>query len=401
MLLQWQKPVSYLIFGPKLGCSPVNDQHYLVSGLQIKENSMSEENLNANDPVNEENIEQNKISGSAESDGYQSSSVQMEPLPETPQVMEDQSSHTGRKIAVSLLVVLGLLLLFVANLAFWARFTLLNTNGWVNAVGPLTKDPQIAQVLGVYVADEIFEATDIDQAMTEMLPAEFQLLSAPLSNAMQGLVEEAVAAFIESDVVNAVWITTNRVAHSLIVSVLRGEGDILYLETGQLVIDVSPLINVIEDTFGIQNLELGMVDEDGRIVLLENQQVAYLQQVIALLDAIGLLLPLLSLVVLIIAVFLSLWRRKTTLWIGIGIVITMLLSLLVYQAAESWLLVSIADPLVRLFGGAIWDVITNGLIIQTIVLMIIGLLIIVGAWLMGSNRTAVSIRSKVRGWRNG
>ena len=155
---------------------------------------------------------------------------------------------------------------------------------------------------------------------------------------------------------------------------LRGDGDILYLETGQLVIDVNPLIDVIEDTFGLQNLELGMVDDGGRIVLLENQQVAYLQQVVALLDAIGVLLPLLSLVVLIIAVFISLWRRKTTLWIGIGIVITMLLSLLVYKAAESWLLVSIADPLLRLFGGAIWDVITNGLIIQIIVLMIIGFL---------------------------
>ena len=361
---------------------------------------MTEENLHASTPVNEENIEQNKSSVTAESEELQSSGEQLQPVTEMPQGMEDQSSHTGRKIAVSLLVILGLLLLFVANLAFWARFTLLNTNGWVNAVGPLTKDPQIAQVLGIYVSDEIFEATDIDQAMTEMLPAEFQLLSAPLSNAMQGLVEDAVAAFVQSDVVNGVWITTNRIAHSLIVGVLRGDGDILYLETGQLVIDVSPLIDVIEDTFGMQNLELSMVDDGGRIVLLENQQVAYLQQVVALLNATGVLLPLLSLVVLIIAVFISLWRRKTTLWIGIGIVITMLLSLIVYKVAESWLLVSIADPLLRLFGGAIWGVITNGLIIQTIVLMIIGLLIIVGVWLAGSSRTAVSIRTTVRGWTN-
>lgn len=350
--------------------------------------------------MTEENLDQKKTSATVNSTGQQSSGGEMQSITGTPPVMEDQSSHTGRKIAVTLLVIVGLLLLFVANLTFWARFTLLNTNGWVNALGPLTKDPQIAQVIGVYVSDEIFEATDIDQAMIEILPEEFQLLSAPLSKAMQGLVEEAVAAFVQTDVVNAVWVTTNRVAHGLIVGVLRGDGDILYLETGQLVIDVNPLIDVIEDTFGLQNLELGMVDDGGRIVLLENQQVAYLQQVVALLDAIGVLLPLLSLVVLIIAVFISLWRRKTTLWIGIGIVITMLLSLLVYKAAELWLLVSIADPLLRLFGGAIWDVITNGLIIQIIVLMIIGFLFIVGTWLVGSSRTAVSIRTTVRGWRD-
>ena len=167
----------------------------------------------------EENLDQKKTSATVDSTGQQSSGGEMGPITETPPVMEDQSSHTGRKIAVTLLVIVGLLLLFVANLTFWARFTLLNTNGWVNALGPLTKDPQIAQVIGVYASDKIFEATDIDQAMIEILPEEFQLLSAPLSKAMQGLVEEAVAAFVQTDVVNAVWVTTNRVAHGLIVGV--------------------------------------------------------------------------------------------------------------------------------------------------------------------------------------
>jgi hypothetical protein len=317
--------------------------------------------------MNEDNIQ----ADTTETEGQQSAGEQMQPVSNTSQVVEDQSSHTGRKIAVSILVISGLLLLMVANLAFWARYTVLNTNGWVNAVGPLTQDPEIAQVLGIYVSGEIFEATDMDQAVTEILPAEFQLLSLPLSKAMQGLVEDAVATFIQSDVVNSVWVTTNRIAHSLIVGVLRGEGDILYL-----------------------------VDEDGRIVLLENQQVAYLQQVVSLLDAIGILLPLLSLAVFVIAVFVSLWRRKTTLWIGIGIVITMVLSLLVYKVAESWLLVSIADPLLRIFGGAIWGVITNGLIMQIFVLMVIGILIIFGAWVAGSSRTAGRIRTTVRGWTN-
>jgi len=344
--------------------------------------------------------EDNIQADTTETEGQQSAGEQMQPVSNTSQVVEDQSSHTGRKIAVSILVISGLLLLMVANLAFWARYTVLNTNGWVNAVGPLTQDPEIAQVLGIYVSGEIFEATDMDQAVTEILPAEFQLLSLPLSKAMQGLVEDAVATFIQSDVVNSVWVTTNRIAHSLIVGVLRGEGDILYLDTGQLVVDISPLINMIDETFGIQNLDLSFVDEDGRIVLLENQQVAYLQQVVSLLDAIGILLPLLSLAVFVIAVFVSLWRRKTTLWIGIGIVITMVLSLLVYKVAESWLLVSIADPLLRIFGGAIWGVITNGLIMQIFVLMVIGILIIFGAWVAGSSRTAGRIRTTVRGWTN-
>jgi hypothetical protein len=42
--------------------------------------------------------------------------------------------HTGRKWGVGILILLGVFLLTLANVAFWAWFTLLNTNGWVAAV---------------------------------------------------------------------------------------------------------------------------------------------------------------------------------------------------------------------------------------------------------------------------
>ena len=52
-----------------------------------------------------------------------------------------------------------------------------------------------------------------------------------------------------------------------------------------------------------------------------------------------------------------------------------------------------ADPMARLIGREIWDVVTAGLVTQTIVLMVVGILIAVGAWLAGPNPTAVTFRS--------
>jgi len=69
----------------------------------------------------------------------------------------NQEKHTGRKIAVGFLVALGAVLLIVANFAFWARFTLLNTNGWVAAVGPITKDAEVANTLSAYIVGETFQ----------------------------------------------------------------------------------------------------------------------------------------------------------------------------------------------------------------------------------------------------
>lgn len=348
--------------------------------------------------MQEELVQSNDASGSAEAGGIQDPAQRMESMPDPQPVMQDSSSHTGRKIVVSLLVIFGMLLLFVANLAFWARFTLLNTNGWVNAVGPLTQDQQIADIIGIYVAEEIFDAMDIDQAVTGMLPADFQLLSAPLSIAMERLVEDAVSAFVQSNLVNAVWVNTNRAAHNLIVGVLRGEGDVLYLERGELVVDASPVVDLVENTFGLEDLGIDLAEDAGRIVLLENQQVAYLQQAVSYLDTLGILLPVITLVVLIVAVLVSLWRRSTFLWIGVGIIVTMVISLIAYEVSESWFLVSITDPLLRLIGGRIWNAVINGLITQTIVLIVLGVLIVIGAWIAGPSRSAVGIRSTVQGW---
>ncbi|MCJ7661536.1 MAG: hypothetical protein MUO67_20490 [Anaerolineales bacterium] len=300
--------------------------------------------------------------------------------------------HTGRKLVVTLLVVLGCLILVLASVTFWARYTLLNTNGWVNAVGPIPQDPIVAQNFSAFLAGELFEEVNVDQAMTEMLPPNFQMLGAPLSKALQGLVQDTIASLIQSDGFNTVWVGVNRAAHSVIVGVLRGEGDLVYLQSGQLVIDFSDLITFIQNNFGLERIDLAG-ENDGRIVLLESQQVAYLQEAIHYLDTFGLLLPILSLVVFVSAWFVSLWRRKTLLWIGIAVAITMLLSLIAYEFIQSGIFISIADPLARLIGRESWDVVTAGLVTLTIVLLIVGILIAVGAWLAGPNTKAVAFRS--------
>jgi hypothetical protein len=303
--------------------------------------------------------------------------------------------HTGRKIVVVLLVVLGCLVLVLASLAFWTRYTLLNTNGWVNAVGPIPQNPTIAQSVSVYLSAEIFKEIDVDQAIAEMLPENFQMLGMPLSKALQGLVQDTIASLIQSDIFNTVWVGVNRNIHSLVVSVLRGEGDLVYLQSGQLVIDFSDLIGFIQSSFGLEDIDLAG-ENDGRIVLLESQQVAYLQEIIYYLDTFGLLLPLLSLILFAAAWFVSLWRRMTLLWIGVAIAITMLVSLIAYDFIQSAVIISITDPLARIIGRELWDVVTAGLVTQTIVLTVFGILIAIGAWLAGPNPRAVAFRSWIQ-----
>jgi hypothetical protein len=304
--------------------------------------------------------------------------------------------HGGRRFLVGLLIVLGCIVIAGANVALWARSTVLSTNGWVAAVGPLSRNEVIVNTLSVYVVSEVFTEIDVQGAAQEILPPDLGFLSAPLTRALRDVVRDIVADLIMSDQFNTLWVTVNRTAHELIMGALRGGTDLLYLRDGKLTIDLEGPLAFIESTLGLEGLDVFDDRDWDSFVLFESQQVAVLQQILNMLDAIGLLLPILALVLFVIAWLVSLWRRRTVLWIGVGVAVTMVLSLIVLALVRPALLSSILDPLMRAVAGEIWTVVTRGLIWQTILILVVGVLIAVGAALAGPHPRAVAFRSSVR-----
>jgi hypothetical protein len=309
---------------------------------------------------------------------------------------KDESRHLGRRWAVALLIVLGCILLAGGSVALWVRDVVLDTGTWVATVGPLSRNEVVANTLSAYVVTELFSAVDVEGAAQEALPQEFAVLSGPLVGVLRDLASDTVSTAIQSDQFNAVWQAAHRAAHGLAMEALRGDRSLLYLEDGNLTLDFGDTLGTIESTLGLQELGLLSGEEaPGRIVLFTSAQVAYVQQMLAVIDSVGTILPLLALISFVLAWLVSLWRRWTIKWIGIGVVITMALSLLVIAALQPAVLASIADPVFRLLADESWDVIIRGLIIQTILLMAIGALLALGATLAGPSPRAVAFRSSV------
>jgi len=291
-----------------------------------------------------------------------------------------QPSHTGRKWGVGILIFLGVFLFTLANIAFWAYFTILNTNGWVAAVGPLSKDPKVAEMISEYAVGQLFEQLDVQGTTEEALPEELQLFAGPLVVGLEQVADQAVTALVKSDAFNSVWEALNRVSHTAIINVLNGEGDRLYFEDGNLTLDFNDVYNFVQDRLGIGDLDLIPGAEEGRLVIFSSHQVAMMQEVVSYLTALGLLLPLLTILVFAGAVWVSRWRRQTVMWIGIGLLIATVISLIAFSGVRSSLFVSIQDPFLREMAKAIVNVLTHGLMVQTIFFMILGLLMIIGAW---------------------
>jgi hypothetical protein len=296
------------------------------------------------------------------------------------QTFVKKGSHTGRKWGVGILVFLGLILLVLANLAFWAYFTLLNTNGWVAAVGPLSKDPAVAGMVSQYVVGELFAQADIQADVAEALPPQLQLFAGPMVVGLENVADQAVTALIMSEAFNNIWVAFNRVSHTAITDILKGQGDRLYFQDGNLTLDFNDVYNFVQDRLNIGELDLIPQAEQGRLVLFSSQQVAVMQEVVSYLTALGLLLPLLTILVFVAAVWASPWRRQTVMWIGGVMAVAMLVSLILFSGARSSALVSIYDPFLREMGRAIINNLTHGLMVQTIFLLIVGIGLIIGAW---------------------
>lgn len=306
--------------------------------------------------------------------------------------------HLGRRWAVGLLIVLGCIVLAGANVSVWLRDVVLDADAWVAAVGPLSQNEVIVNTVSVYVVGELFDALDVEQVVREALPDPLNLVSGPLVGVLEDLVRDTVASVIESDQFNAVWVAVNRTAHEVVIGVLRGGTDYLYIKDGQLTLDFSDIFDSIQSTLDLESLGLFADQDGGKFVIFNSYQVAMLQQVLAIIDTVGLWLPILALAAFVAAWLLSLWRRRTILWIGVGVAITMGLTLLLFSLVQPMVLASIVDPIIRLVAGEILKVVLNGLVLQTVLLLIIGLLIAVGAELAGPHPRAVAIRTTVSGW---
>src|SRR5918992_999879 len=74
-----------------------------------------------------------------------------------------------RRILASLLTALAIVAFAAAVPAAWARRTLLETDRYVEVVGPLPQDPAIRDYLSRTVTSAVFEALSVEERLSDAL----------------------------------------------------------------------------------------------------------------------------------------------------------------------------------------------------------------------------------------
>jgi len=260
-----------------------------------------------------------------------------------------------RRAGVALLVVLSCVTLVGGVVGLWARRNFLDTDRFVERVGPLIDDPAVQTAVSVRVTDQVMRLVDPQALFQDALPERGRVLAVPLSNAVEGFVGDRVVAFLQTDQAERVWRTAVTLAHGTAVRVLRDESDAVVAADGQVTLDLLPVVNGVlqeltsstpelfgrtvelpdvtvddvpdaviarlEDRFGV---ELG--DDLGQVTVYDRGRVEAAQDAVRLLDRLAVVLLPLGLLLAAAALWLSRHRRRTLLQLLAGLAIGMVLT---------------------------------------------------------------------------
>jgi len=331
---------------------------------------------------------------------------------------------SARKALAGLLAVLTCLAIVLGTTAVWAHRTVLNTDQWVKTVGPLGADPAVHDALQIRITNQIFTVLPAQELIAEALPDRSRFLAVPLTNAIKGFVSDQVGNLLASPQFAQAWTEANRVVHSQVVAVLRGDSEVVQTRNGQVVLNLLPVINqalsrveqlasdLIGKNVNLPTITNGEVPEAaraklskalgvtlpadfGEIVVFQSDRLESAQDAVRLFDRLVVVLVVLALVLLVATFWLSRTRRRTLLQVTIGVMVGLVVVRRLTMRGEQDLLSMVKVPVNRSAVQVVTDQVLAGFFSLTRLLILIGLVIVLLALVTGPYRWAVALRRRV------
>jgi hypothetical protein len=328
-----------------------------------------------------------------------------------------------RRVLVGLLAALTCVAVVLATTAVWAHQTVLNTDRWVATVAPLGQDPAVTNALTARISDQVFTIIPAQQLVAEALPERSRFLAAPLTNAVKGFVTDQVHNLLTSPQFEEAWIEANRIVHTRVVAVLRGDSEVVQTRDGQVVLNLLPVVNqalsqveqfasdLIGRDVNLPEITNGEVPEAaraklqqalgvqlppdfGEIVVFSSGRLAAAQDAVRFADRLMVLLVLLALVLLVATFWLSRSRRRTLLQVTVGAMFGFVIVRRLAMRGQQDIVGMVQVDVNRAAVQAVTDRVLSGFFALTGLLIVIGLVLVALALVTGPYRWAVALRRR-------
>ena len=328
-----------------------------------------------------------------------------------------------RRIVTAILVVLTSISVVATTAGVWMNRTIWNTDRFVALVAPLSDNRAVTDGLAVKLAEDTFQALDVQERVRQALASIPQLpegadslLAGPLTTSAQSLIEDKVKEFLASPAFDRLWIELNTRVHEKVVALLDGNLDELpnvSINDGQVQLNMlSVLADIMQEVAqdGADALGLNVTVPDippdlassdainrlgsalgvtlppdfGQLTIMSETQLNDYQSAAGNLQKLSGALFVLSCILFVLAIAASPFRRRTLIWLGVGVAVGLFLGGVLIRRLQQRLLDAITDPSGDAAARQVFEEVLAGLRRVGLVVLLVAVVVALIAYFAGS-----------------
>lgn len=310
-----------------------------------------------------------------------------------------------RPVTAALLIIIGCVLGPVTVVSIWAHNQISNTDRFVATVGPLAQDPAVRTLVTDRVTATVINAIDVpaltnqaaDALQTRGVPPRVvdrvRGLAGPIQSGVNGFVHDKVAEFVASATFADLFNRAITAAHQQLNAALSGQSSAVTISGGKVVLDLGPFIDRVKQrlvTSGFTPAN-AIPSVHPTVAIGDASALVKARNGYNFLDSAATWLPWITIVILAAGVYIARDHRKALRNTGFGIAAAMLVLAIGLAIARSAVINGVAEQSVDAAGSA-YDIVVNFLRAGLRSIFVLGIVVGLGAGVMGPSVTAVRIR---------
>ncbi len=307
----------------------------------------------------------------------------------------------GRRYAVRTLLVLATVLAVLSIVSVWANRQLLNADNWANTSTQLLADPAVKTAVSGYLIDQVYANVDVSAELARALPPRLKPLAGPASGGLQNLAQQVTEKALGRPRVQQAWKAANRLAAERFIAIAEGKSTVVTISGQTVYLDLGALVTQDGQRLGLPaSLTAKIPPGAGRIAIVDSRQASAVQDATAALRGLAVVLPLAAVLLLVIAVALARGRRRETLraagWCLVlaGVLVLVARTVVGQRVVDSLARTDAVVPAAQ----ATWTIATSMLHDIAWATIVIGIPLVIAAWIAGPMRSAHALRRAAAPW---
>ena len=316
--------------------------------------------------------------------------------------------HLGWRAPVAtVLIVVGCLLAPLSVFAVWTANQVSNTDRYVANVEPLIHDPSVQRAITDDITRQITTRLNVKGlaeqaagALTQRgltrVGALLNNFSSQLASATYGFIHTQVAKIVASPQVARLWVQVNRQVHAQLVKALSGQGNgAVTISNNQVVLNLGPFINVVKRDLANRGLTIvtRLPNINPTLALFSAKYLVKAQAGYRLLNTLKWALPIISLVLLALGVYVARSHRRALIGAGLGLAASMVVLGLGLTIFRGVYLNSVPPRVLPADAAAVlYDTLIRFIRDGLRIILVVGLIIAIAAFFSGPSVTAVRTR---------